>query len=816
MGSLLSDIRYTLRVLRKTPGFTLAAVVVLALGIGANTAIFSVVNAVLLRPLPFGEPDRLVRLWHTPPAAQFPGIKFFSLSPANFLDWQQQNKVFSSAAIYGYAGFIRTGSGELESIHASRVSADFFSTLEVRPMLGRTFLPEEDQPGRDREIVLGYTYWKNHLGGDRSIVGREITLNDQNYTIVGVMGPSFRMPEWAEMWTPMAWTPADRAVRGNHNYLAIARLKPGVSVEQAQQDLSAISSRLEQQYPEDDRGWGVSVTPLRNDMVRNVRFSLFVLLGAVAFVLLIACANVANLFLAKMLSRRKEIAIRAALGASRRRLLQQSLSETVVLSLAGGVVGVLLATYGIELITKFLSGSLPKSVDVTLDAGVLTFTLAISLLTGVLAGVLPAWRLANTDVHETLKQGLGRGGSDAGGTRTRAALVTAEVALSLMLLVGAGLMIRTLWALHKVNPGFDAPGVVTMALQVPPKKYPTPAAEITAMDETLRRVRAVPGVDVAGAIDSLPLADGGSTQPIAIEGRPALAMADQPEVGVRTITPGYIAAMRIPLLRGRDLNDGDVNRAIGPILISDSMARHFWPNQDALGRRLTLTFSATVTREVVGIVADVKSDALNQTPQDMIYTGIAQLVAPPKGMGEWRSFGLTLAVRTKTDPAATAPAIIQAIHDFDPGEPVIEVKTMTDVVDESLSQQRFTMLLLATFAGLAVLLAGVGIYSVLAYSVRRRLREIGIRMALGAQIGDVLRMVILDGLRPTLLGVAIGLAGALALGRVLASLVYGVGTSDLATFASVSLVLIVVGIGVSLLPAYRATQVEPVQILRDE
>ena len=816
MGSLFSDLRYAVRTLRKTPGFTLLALIVLALGIGANTAIFSVVNAALLRPLPFGHSNRLVRLWHTPPAQQFPGMKTFSLSAANFLDWQQQNHSFESAAIYSYMGFVRTGGGEPESIQASRVSKEFFSTLEVKPFLGRTFFPEEDQQGRDRVIVVGYDYWRNHLGADRSIIGRDITLNDQNYTVVGVMGPSFRIPSWAEMWTPMAFTPAERAVRGEHHYLAIARLKDGVSAEQAQEDLSAISRRLEQQYPADDRGWGASVRPLRDDMVSDVRPMLLVLLGAVAFVLLIACANVANLCLAKMISRRKEIAIRAALGASRRRLLQQSLAETLVLAILGGALGLLLANYGIDLITKFLAASMPKSIVVSLDAGVLVFTFVVAMLTGVAAGVLPAWRLANTDVNEALKQGLGRGGSDAGGARTRAALVTAEVALSLILLVGAGLMIRTVWALHKVDPGFEPGGVVTMSLSVPPKKYPGPETEIAAVEETLRRVQAVPGVETAGAIDSLPLADGGSTQPIAIEGRPALAMADQPEVGVRMITPGYLKAMRMRLVRGRDITDADGHGKVGPILVSESLAKRFWPNEDAIGHRLTLTFSPATVREIVGIVAEVKSDALNEDPQAMLYIPLAQLSAPPPSMGEWRSFGFTLAVRTNTDPASTAPAIIKAIHDFDPGEPVIGVKTMNDVVEESLAQQRFTMLLLAAFAGLAVVLAAVGNYSVLAYSVRRRLREIGIRMALGAQIGDVLRMVVVDGLRPTLLGIVIGMAGSLALGRVLTSLVYGVSTRDLATMVSVSVALVVVGVAASAAPAWRAAQVEPVQILHDE
>jgi putative ABC transport system permease protein len=537
-----------------------------------------------------------------------------------------------------------------------------------------------------------------------------------------------------------------------------------------------------------------------------------VLFGAVGFVLLIACANIANLLLAKVLSRRKEIAIRTALGASRARLVQQILCETVLLSLIGAALGVGFATYGVDLITKFLGSNLPPSVEVRLDTEVLTFTLGIALLTGVLTGLLPAWRFAKADVHEALKQGAGRA-SDTSGTRTRNALVIAEVGLSLMLLVAAGLMMRTLWALHKIDPGFDATNVATLQLAVPPAKYSNAVEEISATNEMLRHIRSVPGVIAAAAVDSLPL-DGGSTQPIAIAGRPTQALADQPEVAVRVVTPGYLATMHVSLKNGRDFNDLDTSTSQPVAVISESMAKRFWPDQNPIGQRLTLSFYPGISREIVGIVGDVKLDALNDTETAALYYPAAQLTTP---VGEdWQSYGFAFVARTSTTAASMGQTLVNAMHEADPTLPVTDVRTMESIVDDSLTQQRFTMLLLAAFGALALLLAGVGIYGVLAYSVRRRFREIGIRIALGAQSQDVLRMVVLDGIKPALVGVLLGVMGAAALGRVLTKLVYGVSTRDVPTLVAVSIVLILVALLASILPAYRATCVEPVQILRDE
>ncbi|HEX6908518.1 MAG TPA: ABC transporter permease [Terriglobales bacterium] len=817
MGTLMQDVRYGLRVLRKSPGFAAVAVIVLALGIGANTAIFSVVNAVLLRPLPYPDPSRLMQVWHVPPPKSFPGMTMFAVSPANYLDWERQNHVFQSMAIYGFRSFNITGSDQPQALRASAVSQDFYSTLGVSPTLGRTFTAEEEQPGRDHVVILGYALWKSSFGGNPRIVGSTIDLDDQPYTVVGVMPPKFKFPDWAQLWTPLGWTDQERGVRGNHNYLVVGRLKSGASMQQAQAEMSTISARLQQQYPADDAGWGAVIVPLHEQLVGDVRPALLVLLGAVAFVLLIACANVANLVLAKTVSRRKELAIRAALGASRARILSQVLAETVLLALAGGALGLLLAHFGVRLIVNFLAAQLPRAAEITLDGWVLAFTVVVSVLAGLLAGLAPAWRFTKNDfgVHEALKQASSRTETESGGGRTRSALVVSEVALSLVLLVGAGLMIRSLWALRTTDPGFDPHNVLTMMLPTSAARYPTLERVILYYDQVLRRVRTLPGVTYAGATDALPLSGDGSTQPVTVEGHPGLPMSEQPEVAVRVFTPGYLEAMRVPLLRGRMLNDGDVAGRQAVVVISQAMAKQFWPHEDALGKRLTLSFFPGIAREVVGVVGDVKMDSLDMSqPRSTLYTPLAQMTLPP---GEvWHGFAMALVVRTANAPSSAAAAITNAVHQVDSAQPVMQVETMQAMVADSISQQRFTMLLLAAFGALALLLAAVGIYSVLSYSVRRRVREIGIRMALGAQIGDVLRLVVMEGMKPTLLGLVIGLAGALALGRVVSKLIYGVSAADPATFAAVSALLAVVALAASVIPAYRATRVEPVKTLREE
>jgi len=819
MVIFIQDVRYGLRALRKSPGFTAVAVLVLALGIGANTAIFSVVNAVLLRPLPFDQPGRLVSLYHIPPQALFPGMSLFSVSPANFLDWRAEAHGFEGMSAYGFGRYTLTGKGQPEAIRTVGVTHGFFSVLHAQPLLGRVFAEGEDQAGRDHEVVLSYDLWRTHFGADPAIVGQNIQLNDEAYTVIGVMPRGFEFPidpsYRPQLWKPQNWTAEDRAVRDDHNYDVIARLKPGVTLDQAKAELATISDRLAREYPKDDRGWGATAVPLREDIVGDVRTPLLILLGAVALVLLIACANIANLVLAKTLSRRKEVAIRSALGASRRRLLQQILSETVLLALAGGTLGLIFAHLGTVFIVRFMGEQLPRSSHIGLDGWVLAFTFGVSLLTGLAAGLLPAWKLTGEDVSDALKQSAGRTSSDSGGNRTRSALVVAEVALSLMLLVGAGLLIRTLWSLRNINAGFDANHVVTMSVSIPSTKFARSAQQISFFNQVLERVRAMPGVQSAGVIDALPLSDNSSHMGIQIEGRRVLSMADQPEVDVHIISPGYMSAMHIPLLRGRELDDSDVAGHPGAVLISASMAKQFWPNQDPIGKQLTIYFFPEPKRVVVGVVGDVKQDSLDQTRSlATLYMPLAQLM--PSSQEPWHSFAMNLVVRTGTDPLSAVSAITHAVHEVDSGVPLLNVKTMQETVDDSLLQQRFNMLLLASFAGLALFLAAIGIYSVLSYAVRRRVREIGIRMALGAQIGDVLRMVVVEGMKPTLLGIALGIAGALALGRVLASIIYGVSARDVATFCTVAVMMAAVGLLASTLPAYRATRVDPMKTLREE
>jgi putative ABC transport system permease protein len=815
MNGLLQDLRFALRQVRKSPGFSAIAVITLALGIGVNTVIFSVVNAALLRPLAFQDPDRLVRVWHVPPAKSFPGMTTFAVSAANFLDWENQNKTFERMAILTYHGFTITGGDKPEQVEASAVSGGFFSTLGVAPMLGHVFSPEDDQPGRSHVVVLSHRLWQEHFGANPDIVGHNISLDGQSYLVAGVMPASFRFPDFAQMWTPMAWTDQERAVRGEHHYMVVARLKPGIDLKQAQAEMNTISGRLEQLYPEDDKGWGAVVVPLHDDLVSDVRPALLVLLGAVAFVLLIACVNVANLSLAKTFSRQKEIAIRTALGATSARVLRQILTETVLLALTGGVIGLACAQFGIRLIVAFLADKLPRSIEVGLDARVLAFTAVISVVTGIIAGVLPAVRLTRSDVNQALKQGLGRTDADSSGHRMRSSLVVSEVALSLMLLIGAGLMIRSFQKLLGVSPGFDSRNVLTMKAMVSRAKFPLPEQQISFFKRVLQGVRALPGVESAGVIDDIPLNNEGSHQPIAIEGRPVVPMSEQPEVDVRLVSTGYMGALHIPILRGRDFSDTDIGGRPAVILISDSMARQFWPGEDALGKRLTLTFFPGVVREVVGIVGDVKIDSLDQTrPSATLYFPLDQVSTPANG--GWSSFPMTLVVRSSSNSADMVSVVSNAVHLVDREIPLRDILTMDDMVKNSVSQQRFNMLLLGAFAGLALLLAAVGIYSVLSYSVKRRVQEIGIRLALGARLGDVLRMVVFEGMKPTLLGVAIGTAGALALGRALSSLIYGIKPSDPVTFLAVAFLLATIALFASIVPAYRATKVDPIVALRYE
>ena len=596
MTTLMQNMKFAFRLLRKSPGFAFVAVVIMALGIGANTAIFSVVHAVLLEPLPFHDADRLVQVWHVPPQTSFPGMTRFAVSAANFLDWQKQNDVFEQMALYGGRGFDITGAGKPESIRAGAVTSDFFSVLGVEPLHGRVFLPEEDRPGSNHEVILSYKLWQSRYASDPNVIGKSINLDGDPYVIVGVMGPKMVKPGFAQIWTPLGLTSQEAAIRGNHNFLSVARLKPGVTLPEAQAAMNTISQRLEKTYPEDDKGWGAIVNSMREETVGDVRPALLMMFGAVAFVLLIACANVANLVLARTFARRKEIAIRSALGATRSRVVQQLLSESLIISVCGGALGLLVAHFGIQLLLKFFADKLPRMGEIGLDGSVLVFTFALSIATGVLSGILPALGMTKGDVNDALKQGLGRTDSDSGNSKTRSALVVIEVALSLVLLIGAGLMIRSLWKLQTIDPGFDEHNVLTLSVMVPKRQFTDPTQESQYFDEVLQRIRSLPGVESAGAVDNLPLT-GGSNQPVAVAGRPFVAMSEQPEVSVRVATPGYIQTMHIPLLQGRNISADDTADSAPVVVISQSMAKQLWPNESPIGQHLKLSFYPETDRQ---------------------------------------------------------------------------------------------------------------------------------------------------------------------------------------------------------------------------
>jgi predicted permease len=800
--TLIADFRYAIRVLFRAPSFALAVIAVLALGIGANTAIFSIVNAVLLRPLPFDDPDRLVRLFHEPPQATFPGIHRFSVSPANFYDWKREARLFDGMAVYRFRQFILTGGGNAESIVAGAVGADFFQVARAHPAMGRVFLPEEDEPARSRVVILSDAFWKSHLGGASNVIGRTLTLNGETYTIVGVMAARFSVASWAisgrDMWVPIAHTQEQRAIRENHNEQVIARLRPGVSVAQAQTEMDVISKRLEQEYPQVNAGWGATVVPLRELIVGDVRMTLVMLLAAVGLVLLIACANVGNLLFARALARRKELAIRSALGAGRARVFQQLLVEALTLAIVGGVAGLLLARTALTAGAALLADQLPRADEVTIDSRVLLFVVVASFITGILAGTVPAMRAGRADLNDALKEG-GRSDS-AVGIRTRRVLIVCEVALSLVLLMGAGVMLRSLFALRNVDAGFTSQNVLALQVSLPKSKYKDPARISVFFDNLLQRIRALPGVQAAGAVDDLPVT-GGSVQPIVLEGHAELASRDQPTVAVRKITSGYLRAMTIPLVRGRDVADSDVD----VMLVSRSAAALLWDDVDPIGRRVTLPLeSRTSLKQVIGIVGDVKQGDLSEAAMPTVYEYTRE--------HDWTSLAIT--VRSSVPPLTLAQPITAAVRAIDPDQPIDTMKTMDQVLDETLTSQRFSALLLGLFAAVAVALASVGIYSVLSYIVRGRSREIGIRTALGAQTADVVRLVIREGMTPTVIGIAIGVMAALASARLLQKLVFGVSPSDPLTLAGVAGMLAIVAVMASLVPAYRASRVDPLTVLR--
>ena len=807
-AEFLQDIRFGWRALVKSPGFTIVAVVALALGIGANTAIFSVVNAVLLRPLPFKNPDQLVLIWESATHLGFPKN---TPSPANFLDWQRQATVFTGMAAMAPKNFNLTGISEPERLDGRRISANLFDLLGVQPRLGRGFQPQDDKPGA-HVVLLSDGLWQRRFGADPTLIGRAIHLNGESFTVIGVMPPGIQLPgfgNWRDqLWVPMAFPSEEAASRGNHYLEVIARRKPGVSLQQARAEMDTVAARLARQYPEDNLRIGATVNSLHDEVVGEIRPALLILLGAVAFVLLIACANVANLLLARAAVRQKEIALRHALGATRSRIVRQLLAESMLLALLGGAVGLFLAFVGLDVLKHFIPDGISQAESIAIDARVFGFTALIAIMTGLVFGLVPAAQASHFSLNEALKEG-GRDSTGGGkGVRLRGLLVVAEVAVSFVLLIGAGLLINSFLHLRNLDPGFRADHLLTAKIEMSEIKYPDRAHRVPFLDEVLRRVRALPGVQSAALAGNLPLTYNGDSMYIGVEGIPDPPTDEQVDVIYRAVGPGYFDTMGIPLLQGRDFNDQDTTEESSyKVIVSEKLAQHYWPGKNPIGQRLKAgpTTSEAPWREVVGVVKDVRQNDFIAPPKLQMYLSYRQLreLAPN-----------ALVIRTSVEPLSLASAVRGAVWAVDKDQPVSDIASMEQIVAGAVARQRFSMLLLALFAGLALLLAAVGIYGVMSYSVTQRSREIGIRMALGAQKSDVLRMTLRQGLRLAIFGVAIGIAGALVLTRLMASLLFGVSATDPATFAAITIIFSGVALFASYIPALRSVKVDPMIALR--
>jgi putative ABC transport system permease protein len=802
MGTLLQDLRYGLRMLARNPGFTAVAVVTLALGIGANTAIFSVVEAVLLRPLPFNKPDRLVTIRVDLPERNIQN----ALAPyPDVADWRRQSRSFESMAAYSPRSANLTTREEAERASLWKVNASFFPMLGVEMALGRVFLPEEDQAGAGRVVILGHSLWQRRFGADTGLLGKPMIIDGAAYTVVGVLPPGFQVEAApVDLYTPVALS--DAHSRGDEwMYGAYARLKAGVSIGQAQADLDTISRRLEQQYGREIKGFRAHVWGLREFLVRDVRLSLIVLLAAVALVLLIACANVANLLLARAGARQKEMAIRAALGAGRGRIVRQLLTESVLLALLGGVLGLLLAYWSVAAFSAVGTEQFPMLKQCRMNLPVLGFTMLISLLTGLVFGIAPALTVSRTNVQETLNEGGRSSPESRGRNRLRSLLVVSEVALALLLMIGASLMMRSLLKLQDVNPGFNPAGVLTAAMNLPGSKYSKPEQQIAFYRQLEERLEAMPGVTAAGMVSVLPLSGNNTGEGLLIEGRPASGLSDVPILYNRVVNTRYFQAMRIHLRKGRLFAEQDTPGAPRVLIVNETMARRYWPNQDPLGKRVG-TGRPEDWMSVVGVVGDVRHVSLTQEPDAEIFLPFAQNPQPD----------MTLTVRTSSEPLQLAPALRQAVMELDRDQPVSRMASMEQTLSDSVAPKRFSTLLLGIFAAVALMLAGVGIYGVISYSVTRRTHEIGVRMALGAGSAEVLRMVVGQGVLLALVGVAVGLASAFALTRVIASLLYGVKATDPVVFLGVSLLLTAAATLACYIPARRATKVDPMVALRYE
>ncbi len=799
------DLRYALRMLAKNPGFTFVAVMALALGIGANSAIFSVIDVVLVRPLPYRDAAQLVTVWEEATKLGFP---FNTPSPANFLDWREQNSVFSGMAATADKSFNLTGSGEPERLDGERVSANLFSLLGADPFLGRSFLPEEDAPGKGDAVILSYGLWQRRFGAARDLIGKPIVLNGTSYRVIGVMPRDFVLPgPKDQLWVPLAFESKEAASRGNHYLRVIARLKPGVTMQAAGSQMSTIAARLAQQYPQYNSQIGSVIRSMREEVVGDVRPALLVLLGAVGCVLLIACANVANLLLARAAVRQKEIALRLALGAGRSRLVRQFLTESLLLGTLGGVFGLLLAGFGLEVLKRFIPNAISHPEAIGIDLRVLLFAILISVLTALAFGLVPAMQALRFDLNATLKEGGRDSSSGAGRQRLRSMLIVGEIAVSFVLLIGAGLLINSFLHLRNLDPGFRPENLLAMKVELPELKYSDQTQRSTFYEELLRRVRELPGVKAAAVASNLPLTYDGDSIDISMEGQPDPPPNERPSVIIRVVSPGYFETMGIPLLRGHEFTAKDYEKTVPGVVISEKTARYFWPKEDALGKRLKPGSSTSPGRwrQVIGIVKDVRQNDFVADPGLQIYFTYRQVDAFPPN---------ALVLRTSVDPLSLGPAVRRVVQEVDKDQPVSDIRTMSEIVSAAVARQRFSMLLLGIFAAVALILAGIGIYGVMSYSVAQRTREIGIRMALGAQKSDVLKMTVGQGLQLVIVGVVIGLAAALVLTRVMSSLLFGVSATDPMTFVTISLILLGVALTASYVPALRSMKVDPVIALR--
>ncbi len=811
MDTLWQDVRYAVRVLAKNPGFTAVVVVALALGIGANSALFSVVNTVLLSPLPFSESDRLmsvaVRNVNEPEGS--PNVAYL-----DFLDYRERNRSFADLAAYSEMNFSMTAGDEPERLHGVVVSDSLFPTLRVGPLLGRALAPEDGVKGASPVVVIGYGLWQRRFGGDPNVVGRTVLVESRPTTIVGVMPDGFQFPvttDPIDVWGPVAPDSFFAQSRGAHFLRMVGRLGDGVTQAQATADMTAIAESLEQQYPDSNTDYRPSLRPLQDELVGDIRSALLILFAAVGFVLLIACANVANLLLARSLSRQTELSIRAALGASRWRLGRQVLTESLLLALVGGALGLLVATWGAALLASAIADQIPRASEVGLDGRVLGFTFAVSVLTGVLFGLAPTLRLARTDPNEALKEG-GRGmGEGVRHNRVRSLLVVSEVAISVVLLVGAGLLIRSFVGLIRVDAGFDPTNVVTMQLNIPAATYGDDASRAAAIyDGIVERTSALPGVKAAAAATTIPLSGSSIRMGYVIPGLTPENSNEQPSAPFDAVTKGYFRAMGIPVLSGREFTAEDTKESQPVIVVSESFARRYWPNGDAVGQRIRPDYSADdeqpPDREVVGVVGDLKHEGLDAEATAAIYAPYSQTPLP---------FG-SLVVVSESNPSSVAAGVRKEMLAIDRNLPVSDVRLMDRVVSDSVAQPRLYMALLTVFAAVALALTAVGIYGVIATSVRRRTHEIGIRMALGATTRNVLGLVIVQGMSLVLVGVAAGVAGAFAATRLMESMLFGVSSSDLLTFVGVGVLLAAVALLAIYIPARRAARLDPMDALRCE